>query len=63
MAALDYGLSQRALIAVSSRSADVADLITRRPAALAHSGLQALEPPRPRPARHCPVTAPARVLL
>jgi hypothetical protein len=42
-AALDYGLSQRALIAVSSRSSDVAELITRRLATLAHSGLQALD--------------------
>jgi hypothetical protein len=41
--ALDYGLSQRALIAVSGRSGDVAELITRRLAALAHSGLQALD--------------------
>ncbi|MFD3666050.1 hypothetical protein ACFWVF_36520 [Streptomyces sp. NPDC058659] len=44
-AALDYGLSQRALIAVSSRSGDVAELITRRLATLAHSGLQALDEP------------------
>ena len=43
-AALDYGLSQRALIAVSGRRGDVAELITRRLAALAHSGLQALDP-------------------
>ncbi|WPO76179.1 hypothetical protein [Streptomyces sp. KN37] len=42
-AALDYGLSQRALIAVSSRSGDVAEMITRRLATLAHSGLQALD--------------------
>ncbi|MFD5268873.1 hypothetical protein [Streptomyces sp. NPDC058335] len=42
-AALDYGLSQRALSTVSSRSGDVAELITRRLATLAHSGLQALE--------------------
>ncbi|WP_435611373.1 hypothetical protein [Streptomyces sp. C10-9-1] len=42
-AALDYGLSQRALIAVSSRAEDVAELITRRLATLAHSGLQALD--------------------
>ncbi|WP_328777926.1 hypothetical protein OHT68_00325 [Streptomyces canus] len=34
-AALDYGLSQRALIDVSSRSGDVAELITRRLATLA----------------------------
>ncbi|MET9427873.1 MULTISPECIES: hypothetical protein [unclassified Streptomyces] len=39
----DYSLSQRALIAVSSRSDDVAELITRRLAALAHNGLQALD--------------------
>lgn len=44
-AALDYGLSQHALIAVSSRSSDVAELITRRLATLAHSGLQALDEP------------------
>lgn len=44
-AALDYGLSQRALIAVSGRSGDVAELITRRLAALAHSGLQDLDEP------------------
>ncbi|GGV97560.1 hypothetical protein GCM10015535_69170 [Streptomyces gelaticus] len=42
-AALDYGLSQRALIAVSSRVDTVAELITRRLAALVHSGLQALD--------------------
>ncbi|MFE1579335.1 hypothetical protein [Streptomyces fradiae] len=42
-AALDYGLSQRALIAVSSRVDVVAELITRRLATLAHSGLQALD--------------------
>jgi hypothetical protein len=42
-AALDYGLSQRALIAVSGRSGDVAELITRRLAALTHSGLQTLD--------------------
>ncbi|MGC5359575.1 hypothetical protein ACPXCS_37190 [Streptomyces sp. DT190] len=42
-AALDYGLSQRALIAVSSRADVVAELITRRLATLAHSGLQALD--------------------
>ncbi|MFI5621460.1 hypothetical protein [Streptomyces sp. NPDC051567] len=44
-AALDYGLSQRALIAVSGRTGDVAELITRRLATLAHSGLQALDEP------------------
>ncbi|WP_329564497.1 hypothetical protein OG711_38790 (plasmid) [Streptomyces uncialis] len=44
-AALDYGLSQRALIDVSGRSGDVAELITRRLATLAHSGLQALDEP------------------
>nr|WP_119590263.1 hypothetical protein [Streptomyces scabiei] len=44
-AALDYGLSQRALIAVSGRTDVVAKLITRRLAALAHSGLQALDEP------------------
>ncbi|MCX5346112.1 hypothetical protein [Streptomyces atratus] len=42
-AALDYGLSQRALIAVSSRTGEVAELITRRLSTLAHSGLQALD--------------------
>uniref|UniRef100_UPI003F493FCF hypothetical protein n=1 Tax=Streptomyces achromogenes TaxID=67255 RepID=UPI003F493FCF len=41
--AFDYGLSQRALIAVSSRAEDVAELITRRLTTLAHSGLQALD--------------------
>ncbi|MBK3628309.1 hypothetical protein JHN59_26380 [Streptomyces sp. MBT49] len=44
-AALDYGLSQRALIAVSGRTDTVAELITRRLATLAHSGLQALDEP------------------
>ncbi|MEV7684037.1 hypothetical protein AB0O64_36710 [Streptomyces sp. NPDC088341] len=44
-AALDYGLSQRALIAVSGRTDVVAELITRRLATLAHSGLQALDEP------------------
>ncbi|WP_307180204.1 hypothetical protein [Streptomyces canus] len=44
-AALDYGLSQRALIAVSGRTGVVAELITRRLTALAHSGLQALDEP------------------
>ncbi|MEV6132027.1 hypothetical protein AB0M05_35450 [Streptomyces violaceusniger] len=43
-AALDYGLSQRALIAVSGRTDDVAELLTRRLVTLAHSGLQALDP-------------------
>ncbi|MFF3019701.1 hypothetical protein [Streptomyces sp. NPDC057939] len=42
-ATLDYGLSQRALIAVSGRTDTVAEIITRRLAALAHSGLQALD--------------------
>ncbi|MCF3184747.1 hypothetical protein IPZ70_33135 [Streptomyces polychromogenes] len=42
-AALDYGLSQRALIAVSGRTDAVAEIITRRLATLAHSGLQALD--------------------
>jgi hypothetical protein len=41
--ALDFGLSQRALIAVSVRAGDVAELITRRLATLAHSGLQGLD--------------------
>ncbi|WP_329305804.1 hypothetical protein [Streptomyces anulatus] len=44
-AALDYGLSQRALIAVSGRTDTVTQLITRRLTALAHSGLQALDEP------------------
>lgn len=44
-AALDYGLSQRALIAVSGRSGDVAELITRRLSTLAPSGFQALDEP------------------
>ncbi|MCX5207549.1 hypothetical protein OG897_39865 [Streptomyces sp. NBC_00237] len=43
--ALDYGLSQRALIAVSGRTDTLADLITRRLATLADSGLQALDEP------------------
>ncbi|MFJ3099560.1 hypothetical protein [Streptomyces hydrogenans] len=47
-AALDYGLSQRALIAVSSRADVVAELITHRLATLAHSGLQALDEPTAR---------------
>uniref|UniRef100_UPI00366D324E hypothetical protein n=1 Tax=Bacillus tropicus TaxID=2026188 RepID=UPI00366D324E len=42
-AALDYGLSQRALIAVSGRTDTVAEIIARRLTALAHSGLQALD--------------------
>ncbi|WP_432040415.1 hypothetical protein [Streptomyces cucumeris] len=42
-AALDYGLSQRALIAVSSRADVVAELITRRLATLARSGRQGLD--------------------
>ncbi|MFD8854986.1 hypothetical protein [Streptomyces sp. NPDC059604] len=44
-AALDYGLSQRALIAVSARADTVAELITHRLATLAHSGLTALDEP------------------
>ncbi|MFF1649864.1 hypothetical protein [Streptomyces sp. NPDC058240] len=44
-AAIDYGLSQRALIDVSTRSDDGAELITRRLATLAHSGLTALDEP------------------
>ncbi|WP_331726438.1 hypothetical protein [Streptomyces uncialis] len=39
VAALDYGLSQRALIAISGRTDAVAEIITRRLAALADSGL------------------------
>ncbi|WP_434435411.1 hypothetical protein [Streptomyces noursei] len=42
-AALDYGLSQRALIAVSSRTDVVTELITHRLTTLAHSGLTALD--------------------
>ncbi|MFB8272912.1 hypothetical protein ACFC96_40875 [Streptomyces sp. NPDC055955] len=44
-AALDYGLSQRALIAVSARRGDVAELITRRLATRVHSGLRSLDEP------------------
>ncbi|MEU9191271.1 hypothetical protein AB0D14_43685 [Streptomyces sp. NPDC048484] len=44
-AALDYGLSQRALITVSGRTDVVAAVITRRLAALTHSGLTALDEP------------------
>ncbi|MFF4874003.1 hypothetical protein [Streptomyces sp. NPDC000961] len=44
-AALDYGLSQRALIAVSGRTGTVAEIITRRLTTLARSGLQALDDP------------------
>ncbi|MEU6357469.1 hypothetical protein ABZ896_50600 [Streptomyces sp. NPDC047072] len=44
-AALDYGLSQRALIAVAGRADVVAELISRRLTALAHSGLAALDEP------------------
>lgn len=43
-AALDYGLSQRALLAVSGRTGDLAALITDRLTALAPSGTQALRP-------------------
>ncbi|MEU3822988.1 hypothetical protein AB0E74_25695 [Streptomyces sp. NPDC030392] len=42
-AALDYGLSQRALVAVSARSDDVAALIIRRLAALPRSGARGLD--------------------
>ncbi|MFF1690727.1 hypothetical protein [Streptomyces sp. NPDC058254] len=42
-AALDYGLSQRALIAVCGRMDDVTELITCHLAALAHRGLNALD--------------------
>ncbi|MES9558850.1 MULTISPECIES: hypothetical protein [unclassified Streptomyces] len=41
-AALDHGLSPRALIAVSGRTDTVAENLTRRLAALAHSDLQRL---------------------
>ncbi|MFB8000120.1 hypothetical protein ACFC4G_46055 [Streptomyces sp. NPDC056002] len=42
-AALDYGLSQRALIDVCAHSSDVAELITLRLAMRVHSGLKALD--------------------
>ncbi|MES9558720.1 hypothetical protein [Streptomyces sp. NPDC094140] len=42
-AALDYGLSQRALIAASARSSDVAELINCRLATLTHGTPQALD--------------------
>ncbi|MFD5372694.1 hypothetical protein [Streptomyces sp. NPDC127103] len=42
-AALDYGLSQRALVAVSGRTDIVVEIITRRLTALAHSGLQGVD--------------------
>ncbi|MGO4636390.1 hypothetical protein AB4225_36645 [Streptomyces sp. 2RAF24] len=45
VAALDYGLSQRALLAVSARTDTVAELITHRLTTLAHTGLQALDEP------------------
>ncbi|MFE6904579.1 hypothetical protein ACFVFJ_48850 [Streptomyces sp. NPDC057717] len=41
--ALDYGLSQRALIDVSAHSGDVAQLITRRLATLTHNDPKALD--------------------
>lgn len=44
-AALDYGLSQRALIAVSARSGDVAELIKCRLATRIHDELKALDEP------------------
>lgn len=44
-AALDYGLPQRALIAISGRVGDVAELITRRLTTLAHSGLTTPDEP------------------
>ncbi|WP_407563127.1 hypothetical protein [Streptomyces sp. 184] len=40
---IDYGLSQRALLAVSDRTDDLVELVGRRVAALAHSGPQALD--------------------
>ncbi|MGO4636098.1 hypothetical protein AB4225_35045 [Streptomyces sp. 2RAF24] len=43
--ALDYGLSQRALLAASARTDTVAELITHRLAALAHTGLTPLDGP------------------
>lgn len=46
--AIDYGLSQCALIAVSSRADTVAELITHRLTTLAHSGLKALDESRVR---------------
>lgn len=51
-AALDYGLSQRALIDVSDRTDDVAALITHRLAALAHHGVQVLDEPAVRTVVH-----------
>ncbi|MCX4784496.1 hypothetical protein [Streptomyces sp. NBC_01264] len=42
-AALDYGLSQRALIAVAARSGDITELITGRLAALTRDGAQDLD--------------------
>ncbi|OII61310.1 hypothetical protein BJP40_05925 [Streptomyces sp. CC53] len=43
-AALDYGLSQRALLAVSSRTDDLAQLLARRLTELARHQPEALEP-------------------
>ncbi|MER5852487.1 hypothetical protein ABT126_37210 [Streptomyces sp. NPDC002012] len=62
VAALDFGLSQRALIAVSGRTGDVVELITRRLAALAPSGLTALDEPTARAvaARPSATSAPHR---
>ncbi|MFD7781339.1 hypothetical protein [Streptomyces sp. NPDC059753] len=44
-AALDYGLSQRALVDVCARRGDVARLITRRLATLTHNGQTPLDEP------------------
>ncbi|UDM05471.1 hypothetical protein [Streptomyces longhuiensis] len=44
-AALDYGLSQRALVDVCARRGDVAQLITRRLATLTHNGENPLDEP------------------
>ncbi|MFF1594082.1 hypothetical protein ACFVY0_39220 [Streptomyces sp. NPDC058286] len=44
-AALDFGLSQRALIDVCARRGDVAQLITRRLATLTHNGQEPLDEP------------------
>ncbi|MCY0932042.1 hypothetical protein OTB20_38915 [Streptomyces sp. H27-H1] len=45
VATLDYGLSQRALIAIASRTDDLAELITRRLTGLAGSGWRLLGEP------------------
>ncbi|WP_216725871.1 hypothetical protein [Streptomyces sp. NRRL S-31] len=58
VAALDYGLSQRALIAVSARAQDVAELITRRLATLARTRhARPQRPPGPMRRRCAPWSA------